>query len=868
MPMQQPLHRLLKHLTRPFVALLLVGCMHTPSQVATQDRTGLLLPDGQRINAAGDLVVFGGRPVDVVVGPDGRFLYAKDNRGIVVIDATTWEVVQELPFGKDRGGSQHGIALDGAGTRLYATTAQRHLMIGTIADDGTLSWQHTVELPGPKGTDASHPTGIALTPNGTHAWVALSRNNALAKIDLTTHSVEATIPTGIAPYDVVLSPDGATAWVSNWGGRRPTAEDHTADSSGTEVVVDDRGIGASGTVSAIDLASGETIAEITTGLHPTDLLLNRNGSRLFVANANSDTVSVMNTTTHTVLQELLVRPDPKLPFGSAPNGLALNADESRLFVANGGNNAIAVVALEDPNAYRVTGFLPTAWYPAGLAWHDGNLYVANVKGLGSRKDKPENDGRSVYDFLGTINRIPESALDQLDRHTAAVHRQGNTPQVLTAWERSHRTTNPVPVPENLGEASVFDHVVYIVKENRTYDQVLGELPQGNGDPSLCLYGRDVAPNHYALAEEFVLLDNFYCNGVNSADGHAWVTEGNVTDYLEKSFGGFTRSYTWGDDALSYSSSGFIWDNVLAHGLSFRNYGEMDYAETVPAEATFTEVYENFKTGGEAVTFKQKIGIERLQQFTAPDFPGWNMRIPDVLRAERFLAELDDFSEQGTFPNMTLIYLPQDHTSGTKPGQPTPEAHMADNDLALGQIIEGLSKSPFWPKMCIFVIEDDPQNGFDHVDGHRSICFVVSPYTRRQSVVSHFYNQTSVLHTMARMLAIPPLNQRDAMSPLMGDCFTLKPDLTPYIARPNTIPLDQLNPELTSLADEEKRWALASLAQDLTHVDAADEDTFNRIIWHAIKGVGTPYPADFAGAHGKGLGDLNLVIDPDAEEDGD
>jgi hypothetical protein len=417
------------------------------------------------------------------------------------------------------------------------------------------------------------------------------------------------------------------------------------------------------------------------------------------------------------------------------------------------------------------------------------------------------------------------------------------------------------VPRRLGESSVFDHVVYIIKENRTYDQVFGDLPQGNADPSLCTFGREVTPNHHALAEEFVLLDNYYCNGVLSADGHAWAVEGYATDYLEKSFGGWARSYPFaGDDPLSFAATGFIWDHVLLHGLAFRNYGEMNKTTPQPNTARWPEIWEDYRAKTGKISFEHDIQIETLRRYSCPDAPGWNMRIPDAIRADVFLKEFAGYEQRGDWPNLILIYLPSDHTSGTSPGAPTPRAQVADNDLALGRIVERISQSRFWSKTCIFVNEDDPQNGFDHVDGHRSLCLVVSPYTKRGAVVSQFYNQTSVLHTLSRMLGIPPMNQLVALAPLMTDCFTSRPDFTPYQCRPNQIPLDEMNRDTAELRGDELHWALQSLEQEWDDVDRADEDTLNRILWHSVKGVDTPYPARFAGAHGRGLRKLGLTLD--------
>ncbi|GBC94981.1 PE-PGRS family protein PE_PGRS18 [bacterium HR16] len=832
----------------------------SPVKVGVQQDNSHIVPTSQLLRPAGDSLQFGGRPVDMALSPDGRTLYVKDNRGIVVVDVGTWKVRQELPVARG-GSSMQGIAVSPDGKRVYLTSAASQLLEAVAQADGSLQWGKSIDMPRPSAGGESYPCGIALSADGNTAYVALSRNNSLAVVDLRDGKVVAQIAVGVAPFAVKVSADGRRAYVSNWGGRHPRQGEKTAETSGTPALVDSRGVAVSGTVSVVDLQTKKVVAEIEVGLQPGGLALDEARGRLYVANANSDTVSVIDTGSLQVVETISVRPDPSLPFGSMPDALALTPDGNTLFVANGGNNAVAVVRIDHRrNRSRVEGFIPTGWYPGAVLADGKRLFVANIKGLGSRRPQPEQKGWNVYSFLGTVNRVSVPDRRRLARYTAQVKRDARVPQVLRAWERSQTGKKPVPVPERTGEPSVFEHVVYIIKENRTYDQVFGAIGKGDSEPSLCVFGKEVTPNHHALAEQFVLLDNYYCNGVNSADGHAWSTEGNATAYLERSFGGWTRSYPFGDDPLSYSSTGFLWDHVLAAGLSFRNYGEMDYAEPVPADASFIDIYRDFTEGKRSIRFTQNIGVENLRRYSCPGYPGWNMRIPDVLRADVFLKELREFERKGYFPNLVIIYLPQDHTSGTQPGMPTPRAHVADNDLALGRIVEGISKSRFWQKTCIFVIEDDPQDGFDHVDGHRSLCLVISPYTRRGAVVSEFYNQSSVLHTICRILGVPPMNQMVAMSPVMTACFTEKPDFTPYTALPNRIPLDELNPPLNTLNRQQRYWAEASLRLPLDKPDRAEEDLLNRILWHAVKGVDTPYPVEFAGAHGKGLSARGLVLE--------
>jgi hypothetical protein len=397
---------------------------------------------------------------------------------------------------------------------------------------------------------------------------------------------------------------------------------------------------------------------------------------------------------------------------------------------------------------------------------------------------------------------------------------------------------------------VFKHVLYIIKENRTYDQVFGDVERGEGDPELCIYGRQVTPNHHKLIDEFVLLDNFYCSGVLSADGHQWTNEAYVTDYLEKAFGGFPRSYPyWGGDAMAYAPSGFIWDNVLAHDKTLRVYGEFVKAKVNwkdPAKKgrpAFLDCYRDFIDDKREIDVQATAAVESLQPYLCPTSIGFPSIVPDVHRAAQFTRELKEFEAKGNLPNFMIMLLPNDHTAGTQPGMPTPAAAVADNDLALGRIVEAVSHSKFWPETCIFVVQDDPQNGFDHIDGHRTVALVISPYTRRQALDSMNYNQTSMVRTMELILGLPPMNQFDASATPMASCFTSDIDLTPYQAAPNNVPLDQLNPNVADIRDPRQRhWAEVSLTMPLDEIDEADEDTLNRVLWHAARGRDDTYPA--------------------------
>ena len=813
------------------------------------------LPSKQILEIAGSRLQFSGRPVDLVLSPSGKTLFVKNLNSLLVVDATAWTLLQTLNYPAS-GASMHGIAVSPDGAHVYVTGSGNELYDWLVATNGLATFSRTLSLP-----SGSDPCGLAISADGTKAWVCLSINNALAVVSLAAGTVSQQIPVGIAPWDVKLSPDGATAYVSDWGGRFPLAGDATATSAGTAVVVDARGVAASGVVSFVNLASGVETSKVATGLHPSALALSQDGNTLFVANANSDTVTVIDTPSRTVRETILVRPDPALPFGSEADGLALSPDGTLLFVASAGNNAVAVVEL--PNAQHTNsllqGFFPTDWYPGAVVVDGAFAYVANVKGLGSRLGQPAASYGGA-NFLGTVDRIPLPAGDALSKFSAQVNENGRVRQIKQAAQPPLVGQAPVPVPAHAAEPSVFQHVLYILKENKTYDEVFGDLAQGNGNSNLCLYPQLVTPNHHALATQYVLLDNFYCNGVNSADGHSWCTEGNNSDHLEKSFGGFVRSYTFGDDPLTYSSTGFIWNNVLQHGLSFRNYGEFDYA-SVPSGATWQQLYTDFTNGTHAITFAQNIGVASLRPYSSTNVPGWNLEIPDVVRAYGFIKELNAAQAAGSWATFHFLYLPNDHTGGSPPAQ----AQVADNDLALGRVVEAVTQSAFASNTVIFVIEDDPQSGLDHVDGHRSLCLVISPYTKRAQTVSTFYNQAGVLHTLEQILGLPPMNQQDAMAPLMFDCFTNTPNFTTYTALPNNINL--VSGGSAQLSSKALYYAKKVRRMDFSKPDHIDEDTFNRYLWHSVKG-NARYPAEFAGPHGKGLKRLGLVLVKAAKDDDD
>lgn len=833
-------------------ALALVGTQE-PERVNER-----LMATYQSLAPAGLVTQLDGRPVDIAFSEDGARIWVKDSKGLRLIDDRSWK---EIAFTTIQGSaSLTGLAVKGES--VYVTSAGS-VMHEFKWDGKQIVHVRAIELPGPSFGGESFPCGIEISEDGNTAYVCLSRNNTVGVVDLVEGRISEQIPVGIAPYEIALLP-GGRAMVTNQGGRIPKIGDKTAKSAGSDTVIDERGVAKTGTVSILDLELGTVRDEFEVGLQPSAMALGPGW--IAVANSNSDSVTIFSTDTLKQIGHFVIKPDLALPFGSMPNGMSVSPNGNLLLVSLAGNNALAVVDLRSILEPKVLGFVPTGWYPGAVKIRGGWVYVANIKGVGSRTERREQEkGRNSHDQSGSIQKFVVPTGTAMAIQTEQVHKLGRIPQTLAALERSGRSDKrPVPVPFELGDPSTIEHVVYIIKENRTYDQLFGDIEKGSGDPNLCVFPRNVTPNHHALAEEFALLDNYYCEGVLSADGHSWATEGNVTPYLERAFGGFSRSYTFGDDPITYSSTGFIWDYILGAGLSFRNFGEMDDAQ-LPNEANgwkVDSIWRNYAKGQD-VTFVQDIEIENLRRYSSPDYPGWNMGIPDVLRADRFLKEFKEMEASGAMPNLTIIYLPQDHGAGTTPGYPTPASYVADNDLALGRIVDAISHSRFWPKTAIFVNEDDPQAGFDHVDGHRSICLVVSPWTRKGAVVSDFYNQNSVLHTILRIFGLPPMNQQNGSAPIMFSCFSSAPDFSSYNVLDPQIDLDAVNPPLSALTGEARRWAEISMKIPMWRPGLksdVDDDNLNRIIWHAMKGYDVPYPTEWAGFHGRGLKQRGLKFE--------
>ena len=661
--------------------------------------------------------------------------------------------------------------------------------------------------------------------------------NSFPMVDLAA-GTQTSVNVGIAPVAVAAS--NRFAYVTNWGGEKPLAGQSSAptgsDPTADLVRIDTRGIALPGTVSVIDLTSGTLIKAIGVGRHPTALALDEAAATLYVANTNDDTISVINTTTGALTRTIALRPFARAAIGVAPTALALDARAKRLYIACGGINAVMIYDLAGG---RVAGLIPTGWYPISVELNaDSSLIaVGALLGVGSG----QNDGptrRYVHANRGSVHVIPMPDAAQLASYTAAVGENSRMALVGVTPPAPDKTARAKAVPMRSGEASLIEHVVYIVKENRTYDQVLGDIAKGNGDPSLVMFGEDITPNQRRLARDFALLDNFYATGRNSANGHQWLTQANETSYtLWPGYEG--RSYPYdGSDPLAYSSGGFIWDAALSRGKTVAVYGEFAPSKGARDRPGMLRQWREGATF--ATQFQASSPIPPLDRVLVKNYPTYSTTIPDVVRARIFKAHLDDYEKAGVMPNLTIIQLPSNHTAGTTPGGSTPKAMVADNDLAVGQIIEALTKSKFWPKMAIFVVEDDAQNGVDHVDGHRTVALVVSPYTRRGVVDSTFYSHPSILKTIELMLGLPSLSVFDLIANDMRASFTDTPNLAGHTALTPKQDIFELNPAATALSGTRRQDALASARMPWDTPDAAPAERLNRIVWRNVMGD-RPYP---------------------------
>jgi len=809
------------------------GVLKSAAMMGRQPAGFYLLPTNQLLRPWGEQALIQGRPVDLTFDSGKRVLAVLNTRSIMLFDGSNGTQLTEI---KARSTSYTGLAFRPGDREVWGSEATRNgpdsIVVAELNELGMPGKVDHIELPG-----HPVPSGIAFARDGKTAYVAFSRNNTVAVIDTATRKITREIEVGMAPFGVVVARSSGKIYVSNRGGRRPQSSDTVAPSSGSAIVSDAlTGSSATGTISAVDPETWST-REAAVGLAPSALALSPDEKTLAVTNSHSDSVSFLDAAT-------LARADVKVPswpdgaFGSQPIGAIYAPDGKTLYVACGGNNAVAVLKPAG-KTWKVEGAIPTGWFPSAIAIdREGSLRVLNIKGVGNTANNKGSFNSRQYE--GSLLRIPAPAAPQIAAGTREVA-AANLPQ----FEAAGGVTN-------LASLNI-KHVFFIIKENRTYDQVFGDLTQANGDPKLCMYGRDITPNHHRLVEKYVVLDNFHTGGAISFDGHQWLMQAFVSDYTERAFAASPRGYAWNmSDALTVSPAGFFWQ----HGtrpLDVRIYGEFQLpARWDPATQntrdmnegdllTWSEYWRLYKEGKWQSAVGSRSGVPALQKLCSQRYPNNSTSIPDQIRAEEYLRELAEREKSGEMPNVNIITLNNDHTNGTRPGAPTPRAMVADNDLALGRMVEGLSKSRFWKDSLILVVEDDAQDGLDHVDGHRTIALAIGPHIRRGAVDSNHYNHTSMVRTIQEIFGIPPRTKFLKSARAMTSVFTTQADNSAFNCLPEKVALDEMNPPLKALGGRKLWAAKQSLAMNWSEPDDVPQDVLNRILWWDANGYDTPYP---------------------------
>lgn len=864
--------------------LLSAGCGHilplndternTTSQVGIAGTNRYITPTGQLLTPSGVQVELPGmRPQVLALSPDQYLLVtAGKQNGLAFIDPGTGQILQKRILTTTTNGTTapaveiglSGLGFSPDGHKLFVSTADGYVRAFSVQGTNVSAIADKFGLPSFANNKMDVPSGLAVSADNRRLYVAGNISNRMLEFDADTGQWLRSWNTGVSPMDLALV--GDKAYVVNLGGPIPGATDLSAAAGrDSSVRVDpSRFIAADGSVSVIDLKAGLIRKEIPVELHPSAIAVSPDHKFIVVANSGSDTLSVINADTDQIVERISVRQDPGDPFGAQPNALTFDPAGKHLFVCNGTQNAVAVVSFSPKNKKsRLLGLIPVGWFPGAVVYQSKSqkLCVANIKGLGAIKRFAPGEEVKLdsHSFYGAVSLVLMPSHRELNSMTQVALRNLRYPRLLEAKLPPRANQPTVPIPERVGEPSVFKHVVYIIKENRSYDQVLGDMPQGNGNPKFCTFGETNTPNQHKLAREFVLLDNTYCSGVQSADGHQWTDSGLANEYTERQLtAGYPRSYSGGKgadavDALSWASSGFIWDNALSHGKSFRDYGEWMLTDAQwrdksvhKGEPEWLDFWHTYQNHGSDTALKSSPSIESLRKCSNPNTVGWDLRVPDVARAAEFIRELHHFETKGNFPELLLIFLPNDHTGGTREKFPTPRAQIADNDLALGQIVEALSHSKFWPETCLFAIEDDAQAGWDHVSGYRTTCYVASPFTKRAETIHVQYNHLSILRTIELILGLPPMNQLDATATPMTACFKSTPDFTPFVSVPNQIPLDEINPSPKRIANPTLRKdAINSGALALDEEDQCPADLLNHILWRSVKGPNEPYPNSFS-----------------------
>ena len=783
-----------------------------------------LLPNGWRISPAGRHMAIGDLPLAMTLSPDGHSLivtnngYARPTIRTVDLDRRVVSSVFTLDD------AWLGLAWHPDGRRLYSSGAAANSVVELAWQDGRFRAGSTIQLapssrppaaaanpaapntvrPGPQ----SFVGGIGLTPDGARLCAVHVLGQIANLVDTASREILATAKLAAEPYTCLATKDGKTFLVSLWGGAR---------------------------VLMFDARTLAPTGEVPVGEHPNAMVQSVDGTRLFVACANTNAVWVLDLATGKATEQISVALFPNAPPGSTPNALALSPDGQRLLVANADNNTVAVVDVSTPGASRVSGFIPTGWYPTGVLFSrdGGDIFILSGKGLtslanprGAQPGIPSADpGQYTGSMLqGSLSIVPVPDTATLARYTKTVY--SVTPYSDATRLAPAGAPASSPIPRRVGGATPIAHVFYVIRENRTYDQILGDLDRGNSDPTLALFGEDVTPNAHALARQFVTFDNFYVDAEVSYDGHAFSTGAYATDFVEKiwptnyasrgaaylSEGGGQMRTAYGN--ISTPINGYIWDACIRAGKTVRSYGEF--------------------VALDQATGKMKATVPGLEGRVHPSYPPFDLKIKDSKRVDIWLEEFEQLDKAGTLPALSIIRLPTDHTIGTSVGAPTPRAMIADNDLALGRIIEAISKSRAWKTSAVFVVEDDAQNGPDHVDAHRSPVFVASPFVRRGVVDSTLYTTSGVLRTMELILGLPPMSQYDASATPLYGAFQVAPVAAPFVHREARVSLDETNRPGAPGAE-------ASARMNFNEADLTPEVELNEILWRSIHGPAAIMP---------------------------
>ena len=792
---------------RKFLALSCFGILFSFPGFAQKPVT---LPNGWSLTPAGRSLPLGDLPLNMAVSPSKKLMAVTNNgqgkQTLQLIDVNAEKILDNIEIAK----SWLGLKFSGDDRFLYVSGGNDNWILQYAIIGNKLQLKDSIKL-GKKWPNKISPAGIEIDDSRHLMYVVTKDDNSLYIVDLTKKAVIQQVSLDAEAYTCLLSADRKQLYISCWG---------------------------CGKVLVFDTDKRTVSARVSVGDHPNELCLSKKGDFLFVANANDNSVSVVDTKKGTVAETLVASIYPDAPPGSTTNGLALSVDERQLFIANADNNCLAVFNVSKPGYSTSKGFIPVGWYPTCVRVVGKRIFVSNGKGFSSfanprgpnpikRRVKHAADDDEGPQYIGNLMKGTLSIIDIPGEKQLGVYSQqvyANTP--YTKEKETISSGQPGnPIPQKIGDPSPIKYVFYVIKENRTYDQVLGDVKEGNGDSSLVLFGQKVTPNQHKLVKEFVLLDNFYVDGEVSADGHNWSMGAYATDYLEKnwvtSYGGRGGGYdAEGTRRIADNKGGFIWDHCKKAGVSYRTYGEFadDYKANIPV----------------------------LEDHFCTYYTSWDQKVRDTVRVGQWKKDFDSLVAINALPHLNTLRLINDHTEGMSKNRPTPFAHVADNDLSVGMFIELLSQSPVWKESVVFILEDDAQNGPDHVDAHRSPVYLAGPFVKRNFVDHSSYTTSGVLRTIELILGIPPMSQYDAAAMPLWKCFTSTPDPAAFHSVPAEVDLTERNLAWSQLTERSSHF-------DFSREDRVPDMELNDVIWKGIKGIKAVMPAPRRAAYVKADG---------------